>query len=473
MSNISPYGDDYTVIPDPDITKRNPTAFCIVKQADASSINYHFTAYSYNGEAYFVVRSVDMSNPDLLFTVLETKYSLDVNIPTKFRHISNIQFKNNKLYVLDSLLNTLSVYDASDLIQKNFQDTTLNTLKYIKSIGGKGTVGDPYGFNAPTVVFFNDDSSSLLVYDKGNGAVKLYDKNLNWLNTFRKAFDFRGVNSFEYILDEDCYTTVNDSGDLIKFDKNFIVIKKVINFLPMVSGETVLYIIASDNIPNFLYIVTNKRILKKYSTNDESIIGFINSRLSIYEFTLFREPSSILFVAVSRNGTTPEDILAVISMVNVDNVPQPITTFFRVKDGAEFLFLDVAVPDMEKTIFNKFDFHQALAYGALESLRYETITLAQILSKRIIFSGNTYASIVVDTEVVPDTDMNILISDLDVAAIAMNEHPTPNTINRYLGKILDIQTRLARVLNIKNKNPVANYNPAPPEPLPPPEIIPA
>lgn len=471
MSSISPYGDDYVLVPDPDVTKRHPTCFCIVKRADTTGIQFHITAYLYNGEAFFTVRSIDVTG-DMTYTLLETKASLDINIPTKFRYISNIQFKNNKLYVLDSVLNTLTVYDASDLVDNNFADPTLNTLKYIKSIGGKGTVGDPYGFNAPSVLFFNDDNDSILVYDKGNGGVKLYDKNLNWENTFRKTFDFKGVNAFDYILSENCYMTVTDSGDLIKFDKEFLVIKKVSGFLPMSAGETVLQIIASDNIPNLVYIVTNKRILKKFGTNDAAIIGFINSRLSIFDFTLFGAPSPILFVGASRNGTFPEDVLAVISEVSIDDEIQPATTFFRISDGSRFLFLDVNAINMEKTTFNKFDFHQALAYGSLESLRYDTQLLAQILASRIVFSGNMYASIVVDTEIIPDTDLSALITDLDVTPIGMNEHPTPNTVNRYLEKILEIQTTLARILNIKNKNPVPDYVPAPPEPLPPPEIIP-
>lgn len=471
MSIISPYGDDYVLVPDPDVTKRNPTAFCIVKRADSSGVQFHITAYLYNEEAFFTVRSIDMFG-DKTYTLLETKTSLDTNIPTKFRYIANIQFKNNKIYVLDSTLNTLSVYDASDLIDNNFEDPALNTLKYIKSIGGKGTVGDPYGFNSPSVVFFNDDNASLLVYDKGNGAVKLYDKNLNWVDTFRKAFDFKGVSSFDYILDENCYMTVNDSGDLLKFDKEFVVIKKVLGFLPMVEGEFVLQIIASDNIPNLVYIITNKRILKKYGTNDSAIIGFVNSRLSIYDFTLFGASSPILFVASSRNGVFPEDILSIISEVSIEGDVQPITTFFRISDGARYLFLDANAVNMEATKFDKSDFHQALAYGSLESLRYETQLLAQILSSRIVFSGNMYASIVVDTEIIPDTDLSALITDLGVTPIGMNEHPTPNTVNRYLEKILEIQTTIARILNIKNKNPVPDYVPAPPEPLPPPEIIP-
>lgn len=467
---LTPYGPNYPIQPDADETLRTPTAFLMIKKEDVSATYFLVTAYLYQGDSFFTIRKMDNSVSPPTTELLEMRNTIDEGISTKFKLISSLQYKNGKLFVLDKVASTVTVYDIENLVSGAFADDTLNKTRFIKAIGGFGGVGDIYAFNTPENLFFND--TNILVYDYGNSAVKEYDFNLNWVETYRKRDDLDGINCINYLLDGDKYVALRNNGNLVYFDRSFVITKEISNFITMKPGEVMKNLIISDNIPNLVYIVTDRRILKKYASNDQNIIGFINTTLSVYEYSVFGQVSPILYSGVSANNSFPEDILGVISNVTngVDIIP--ILVFYRVTDSSQYLFLKNSAESTETIQFKKSDFHQGLAYAALESIRYDTQTLAAILSLKIIFVGGIYANMAADLAFIPESDLDLLFSDLDLVGIGMNEHPSPDTINRYLSKILGIQKQIAYILNKKEKSTSGlDYLPATPE-LPKPIIIP-
>lgn len=464
QSVISRYGNSIIIRPPSDITRSNPTAFCLVKHRQNLNTHFIITAYRYNGVSFFDVRKADFTIPTIESKILETRTIVDVTLDAKFIEISDIQYINRLLYVLDKGSNTVIVYDIESLVNGDFTDDVNNRLKFVKQVGGYGSIGDKYGFNAPDRIFSALDR--VLILDKNNGAIKEYDSSLNWKATHRKSVQIADIQTFEYIAERGLYMAIDSHGALLYFNKDFTLASKKEAFLSLKTGEVVQQLIYSDNIPNLVYIITNLRILKKYASNDIGIIGFINTKLDVYEYEVAGTQANILFVSTTKGNSIPEDVLCVISRFGSQD--DTLATFFSVPDTRAYLFVDEAKEKLAATTVSKHDFHQSLGYAAFEALKIDTINIANMLGRQICFIDTPSGQIGADNKLILAKEFDAVFAELQGVNIASNEHPSPDSINRAIEKILFIQEKMVEIINRKQRvDSIPSFIPD----LPPPERV--
>jgi hypothetical protein len=232
------------------------------------------------------------------FTSITTALSTNVtflgsNIP--FKKIQDIVFgDNNSMYVLDLSANSIYLYDASGFLTND--NLLQNILVYQNSTGGLGTYADNTKFNDPrSIDYFN---STLYVLDKGNGCIKTYDQNLNWLLTYRLFNDFLSAGPLH--LSHDSYGNnyvLNSNWTVYKYSNNFNT-KEILDFTALSAvGDTVRRITFSKSDPNVFYFVTRYNIYKKLVDAPYDTVGSYNLNRfgfdSNEQFTAFTTISSI------------------------------------------------------------------------------------------------------------------------------------------------------------------------------------
>lgn len=193
-----------------------------------------------------------------------------------FQNITGIAVDNNTtLYVCDSLLNNVYAYDLYDSVSDDFTKSGKLFLKNF--VGGQGGRYDPLKFNNVGKIAF--DGSALVVEDVGNKCFKIFDKNLVWLNTVVTQSLFNSVTAFNAITYSPFYNSFygvnNKQLYIIKFDNTYGSLSTTwYDFTSTLgSDENMLDIKFALYEPRIIYIVTNKRLIKKWTTKLDSNIG--------------------------------------------------------------------------------------------------------------------------------------------------------------------------------------------------------
>lgn len=442
---IGGYFPDYDLKPITDVKKQNPVAFEMIKEAGTDSRFIFITAYHpYAGTGGLVcVERYDFNTG--ITSVIEEKTQVDASIPTKFLNITDIKYINGRLYILDAGAKFIHMYDISAAADRHFADETKNKIVYLKGIGGTGDESEQYAFVYPERITKRNDG--IAVYDAMNGAVKLYDFNLLWQNTYRRGRSLLYYRHIIQLPNGDYYTVSYVTFDYAILNPDFTV-KETGKLIDCGLSEYLVSIVVSDNIPNLIYIVTNQRIIKKWMSNDNSPVGFINTNTTSYGLNLFGGNANIHSFGVSKGNDVPEDHAAIIAyttqgivMVMVKESYNPVSVF---NDGF------VSIPN--EFGIDPSDYHQNIGYTALKNLANVTMLMARNIFYKLKFTTTPSMNVCAGRGVMDASVLDRLNDEINAAAIGMNEHPNPDTINRLLKAIHDMQLLIKDAMSHMQKD---------------------
>jgi hypothetical protein len=204
---------------------------------------------------------------------------------------------NNTLYVLDQGSNSIVQYDASGFLTNS--NLLQNILVYQNSIGGLGTFTDNTKFNTPASIDYFD--SIVYVLDAGNSCIKTYDRNLNWLLTYRLFKDFLSAGPIQ--INHDNFGNkyvLNSNWTVYKYNNDFTT-KQILDFTPLsAAGINVKSIVFSPSDSNVFYFVTDNAVYKKLVNNPDDTVG--NYLLNRFNFSSKEQFTAFASVSASING---------------------------------------------------------------------------------------------------------------------------------------------------------------------------
>ena len=391
-------------------------------------------------------------NSNNTFTSITTALSTNVTFQGSgvgWQKIQDIIFgDNNTMYVVDVSANRIFQYDASGFLTND--NLLQNILVYQNSIGGTGSFIDSTKFNVPhSIDYFN---STLYVLDRGNSCIKTYDKNLNWLLTYRLFKDFLSAGPIH--LSHDQYGNnyvLNDNWTVYKYSNNFNT-KETLNFTALsAAGDRVRRVIFSQSDPNVFYFITRYSIYKKLVNSPYDTVGtYLLKRfnyITTEDFTTFTTISSV-------NGGINYDYNFTIS--NASNIGK-ISLFLDNLNVASTLTNDVFdVYPLSGVTINKDEYLQNWVINkSISKLLMNHMRLRDNISSKFLYTQNTIPgdTLLAGTRYLQPDEITSLYFNQDITNfIGVNEIFQNNIINRPFEIIFNIQKKLLAALDADIRN---------------------
>jgi hypothetical protein len=393
------------------------------------------------------------------FTSITTALSTNVTFQgsnVRWQKIQDIIFgDNNAMYVLDQKANSITQYDASGFLTND--NILQNILVYQNSVGGYGTYADNTKFNVPhSIDYFN---STLYVLDKDNNCIKTYDRNLNWLLTYRLFKDFLSAGPIH--LSHDQYGNnyvLNDNWTVYKYSNNFNT-KEILDFTSLsAAGDRVRRVIFSQSDSNVFYFVTKNYIYKKLVNTPYDTIG--NYLLSRFKYDSNEQFTAFATISSAVNGINYDYNFGIskaqspaggkISLFQ-DNLN---VTSVLTNDVFDVYSLDEIDIDKEEYLQNW------VINKSISKLLMNHMRLRDNISSKFLYDQNTIAgdTLLAGTRYLLPNELNSLLFNQDITNfIGVNEIFQNNIINRPFEIIFNIQKNLLLALAAD----VRDYNATP------------
>jgi len=214
------------------------------------------------------------------------------NNQLEFTNIQKVLLDDDEsMYVYDSGRYVLYKYNIKGLTKKDVVYLDLDTRgrQLMEVFGGKGTVNTPTQFSDVVDLTYDKNYKQIYVLDRGTDQyfIKVYDNQLNWLDSYNVSLDFRidipiKIKVFQnimYILTTTGILYQYNVDDLKagKYDSFAKINLNVIDF-DFVTDEYYVDIVFSDTSGNLCYVHTNKTIYKKYITRLDRVVANISWR---------------------------------------------------------------------------------------------------------------------------------------------------------------------------------------------------
>jgi len=293
-----------------------------------------------NGQ-YISLNGIDQRNGDYSPVTLIQQSSIDpVSGSINFYNITGMaQYKAEQLFISDATYNNLYSYNLGGAISddniKNRQLFQLNV------VGGRGTSQDRIKFNNIGKIAVAGDV--VIVEDKGNKTFKVYDRNLNWLNSTITPTLFNAISTINAMVysekDNRLYVASNTSLFLLDISTDYNLISaKSYDFSSILAGNEYFVDIKFANYDkDVFYLLSNKNLYKKWITKPEKNIGTL--RNSVFNDDNFRwitttptaSGDDVLIYAVSQDLTRSyiavyRDNLSITTLFKTDN---PLVVYSR------------------------------------------------------------------------------------------------------------------------------------------------
>lgn len=347
---------------------------------------------------------------------------------------------NNTLFVLDLSANRVVKYDASGFLT---DDKVLqNKLVYVDNIGGYGDYTDQLSFNAPQSI--DTYESWLYVLDSGNGCVKQYDQDLNWITTYRLFRDFLSAGPVQLSHDNDGnkYILTNENT-IYKYDNNFQNKTILIPDITDLEGEVIKKIFFSATDKNIFYIISNNYIYKYLVNQPKDRIG----KYLPYLFRYNTNETYVDFVSIANKDDNTSDYNIVFSTASgagkfsiwYDNLN--LFDVLAIKDFDVYPIdqINIAANEyLQNWVFNK-----SISKLIINHMRLRDQIIGKFLAKKdsvgnITFRGTRYF--------LPD-ELKSLVFQQDLTYyIGMNEILQNTIINRCLENIFNVQLSMLNAL---------------------------
>ena len=360
---------------------------------------------------------------------------------------SNVYWKNivdfaigaeYSLYVLDLSAHTIVRYNAEGLLTDNniYEDE----LIYLDSTGGYGNHYENNLFNVPrSLDVYNTD---VYVLDSGNGCVKKYDKDLNWITTYRLMRDFQEAYPVHLSHDADGNMYVLTDKNLIyRYDNDFQ--NRFDIPLDSLSANNEIYkkIIFSPTDDAVFYVLSDKNIYKKLVTQPDEDVG----KYLPYLLRTDTEDTYKDFFSIEHKGNdfnfvfcqAPNNAGRIVLWL--DN----INLFDVLSDNNFDVYTIDEIKIHRDEYLQNWVFNKAIAKILINHMRFRDQITGVFVAKRdiknnIAFQGTRYFL---------PTELEELRFELNVTGfIGSNEIFQNNIINRCLRNIFNKQELLLRTL---------------------------
>ena len=245
----------------------------------------------------FVANSASLiafhSNPSNNFAELKINTrTIEDKTNLQFTEIKSLTINSKKeLFVLDDTL--IHKFDVTGVLTDNPAISGIGKL-LIKTIGGfnsdiliKDKFSDPISIDT-------GKEDKIYVLDKGAGGYKVFDKDLNHIETVSKVNDFRtrvaGTEVVDLSVDkitEHVYV-LTENGIIIEYDENNLFVDQYDNADSIADDEVFTKLTQSRKNDNILYVLTNKSMFKKFKSKLSKSIGsfkFESNRIILDKFT--------------------------------------------------------------------------------------------------------------------------------------------------------------------------------------------
>lgn len=280
------------------------------------------------------LNGIDQRNDDYSPVNLLQQSSIDpLSGSINFYNITGMaQYKTEQLFISDATYNNLYSYNLGSAISddniKNRQLFQLNV------VGGRGTSQDRIKFNNIGKIAVAGDV--VVVEDKGNKTFKVYDRNLNWLNSTITPTLFNAISTINAMTysekDNRLYIASNTSLFLLDISTDYnLTSAKSYDFSSILAGNEYFVDIKFANYDkDVFYLLSNKNLYKKWITKPEKNIGTL--RNNVFNDDNFRwlttastaSGDDVLIYAVSQDLTRSyiavyRDNLSLTTLFKTDN----------------------------------------------------------------------------------------------------------------------------------------------------------
>lgn len=352
--------------------------------------------------------------------------------------ISGVANYNNEiLYISDSRFNGLYSYDLKNAIR---DDIIRSRFLFLNNfIGGKGTSKDKLKFDNIGKIALAKDN--LIVEDTNNKCFKVYDKNLNWLNTTPSVTFFSKVSSINAMVYSQKHDKLYVCGDkdLIIFDittNHTVVSAKSYNFNDLIdSSDKFVDIKFAKYDPDIFYMLSQKQLIKKWVTKPEKNIGVLTSQ--IFNNDNFK------WLAISNKGNN--DIL-VISAISQDESLNYAAIY---RDDLNLISLlksnnELSIYSKDDVKINPNEYNSSWVYNkSFKKLLYNLSILISNIGYRFYSGENSVGTPVYLYRGYNNFFQNNSVLDTNTFSnIYVNENFQSETINRVFKLLFDYQARI-------------------------------
>lgn len=471
-----------------------------------------------------------------------------------FNNITKVKKDGKKyIYVLDSGndrpgVNAVSTssrrgvlykYDVTGYIDNNVEYTTQERkLKLVNRLGDLNTVTNVSDVVDP-VVFTVDQEQNVIIYDEHDYTFKIFDRYNNFIKKYPKRnIFFRGAAGSEktYIGAQDLhydskseqYYLLSKIGILIIMDKNFKVLKQLVipkgtsnqttKFSPYdeehpyyqvnqtgdPQNEIFLSLLFSENENNTFFIVTDRRIIKRFKSRDENNVAVFNLldvniglnvqptgtlgwRAKLQFVDLVQEANivtkqftnsdgEIAYVIDDNRSYTYDQFYVYTDFINLRqsaNLKRDIYTNnkfilnIQERETLKSCLTQNSFPVYNINETNSISIREYTSDIVYNKLFYKMISNHIELIKRISYrltANYTSTGELVFNKIKyllehEHRGIQITTDDMNVY-VGINEYISPGTINRSLKYIHDIQSKILNVLQTHKNNtwPIDNLN---------------
>jgi len=368
-----------------------------------------------------------------------------------FQNIAGLAVdSNNTLYVSDKQLNNVYAYDLYDTVSDDYVKSRRLFLKSF--VGGQGGRYEPLKFNGAGKIAFT--GNNLIVEDIGNKCFKIFDINLNWINTAVSLSLFDSASSFNALAYSTYYDNIyainNKTLFIVNFLNNFSSLSSVSYDLTpiLASDEIMLDIKFAYYEPRVFYITTNKRIIKKWTTKIGNNIGIYNNSdfynlkwLTVLPFDATTDYFNLYSGSVNLSSNKIiifNDSLNLITLLSDDfNVYTQDDIYIQSNEYSQSW---VFAKSFKKLLHNMLLLVKKVGYRFYEGVD---------TTNTPVFIKRGYNRFVLTYNM---PDLNTYID------LGLNENFQAATINRCLGKIYSIQDNLLMDI-INNDSVLTNLSP--------------
>lgn len=370
-----------------------------------------------------------------------------------FQDICGVATDTNKtLFVADKILNNVYSYDLRSAVSDDYIRSGKLFLK--DTIGGLGGRYDSLKFNNVNRILFTGDV--LIVEDVGNKCFKVYDRNLNWINTTVAITLFNTVTSFQALAynkkENNIYGVRDGKLHILSIQSNYeIVSSTYYDYQSLLDSDEYFTDIKFSNYNDkVFYLLSNKKIFKKWTTKPFYNIGLVkNSRFGGKEFKwLTTSPGNsgddiLLFAAapdlLDNTIATFKDDINVVSLLK--NNYFNIYTVEDIKiNPQEYIQSWVYNKSFKKFLYNMIYFNSNISYRFFEGFDELNTPIFIKRGYNNFFLQNDPLNV--------NTFSNIFV----------NENFQSSVLNRGLEKIYDYQQDILSNI-ISNENVTEDLSP--------------
>ena len=361
-------------------------------------------------------------------------------------------------YFSDSVYNNIYYFDLEGFYSKK---TFKNKQYLVETLAGFGGRYDNTKFNNPGQLAFT--GKELIVEDTGNQAFKVFDKNLNWLATSTPISVFREVTSFNTMefnsVQNKLYACSNSKLFVFDLNQNYTLTltNKVDLSNLLTAGEKIRKIKFSNYDSEIYFLLTDKKLIKRWTTKDNANIGiYLNTK----DFTGF----NFNWLTISpKANSVEEDNLFIYC-----NTPNSSANFIATyEDNYDLITLlkstDINIYTENDLYINNEEYNASWVYNkSFKKLMYNMVLFNSSIIYRFVQDADQYNTPVLIDRIYNDEFLNMSKIDINkYAIIGINENFQSSTINRCLKLIYDYQQKILTNV-VSNNNVTINLSPGRP-----------